>query len=798
MPRVRASVCFARSEPLTEPMNAPIAVEQQPAWDVPKVSAQTRLNLARARVYKRLERAIQFPVVIVCAAAGFGKSTVLREFCELRHVEHRRIVLSRKHADSIDFMRALATCLSDAAPALLTSYMGIYERVNRADDMPRQIAQWAAGHLGAVDVTLIIDGLENATDERLFLVLSELVDLTSATPMRWIIAAQRVTAFPMARWLADDRMDLPIDEVDLALTYDDFHSSLTEFPESLGSDELRALCSSAANWPAAVALLLSDANAPERAPRVAFQRRPYADFATRAFLARSGIEQRFLLETCLYTSFNVELLAAAGWQDVGSTLTSLHDAGAFMYGEPNGAYRYHEVFRGFLQDRLQSSGGEIYPRIGAATASVCRRIGRWSDALELYTDLHALPPLASLLSEHGFELMDRGEADIVSRGTALLGDAEFAAFPVALALKASLESLRGSFDVAEAWFRHAIKNVGDSSQRGPIVFRFATDLVRRDRRDAIDLLRPIVEEGEHELGLAVSLAGLLATAYATHHMDVEAAHTIERALAQMSGVESTSIRAKVFFQAGYVALFARDFARAKSFAQLAVDTALGAHLYDIAARALSILYNVAMDHDDDFVATRKHLDLLASCSIKAGSRHLLMYATLGQYELEVLSGNLVESARLDAALKSLEVDYSVIATETLLPAQALRATWSGDFHRAYRLIAPTAEKQITPVRQAHRYAEIGVYAAAAGLRREAAAAAASALATLPKSAPADNAVTIYPGIRRLSANAPRAPAARIAHALQTQSGRQPHAPTSAIGRRDPADQRALDARAVCA
>ncbi len=704
-------------------------------------TTQSLLWAARGRVHRRLARAIEFPVVVVSAPSGFGKSTVLREYFAAADYAHRRLILAPKHADLLGFMRVLAACVADVAPALTTSFMGVYDRMNGADDAPRQIAQWAAGHLRRADVNILIDGLENAADERLFGLLTELVDQTSDACVQWIILTQDAGRFPVARWLADDRMDVPIDEVDLALSVEDLETGVRLTHAPVDASRICALAESAAHWPAAVALLLCELLTGASLQRELTQRSPYADFADRAFSACSGVEQRFLLETCLYRRFDREVLGVAGWTHVDSTLERLSDAGAFIYHDATGAYCYHELFRGFLEDRLRSKASEMFARIASQAAAVCHRVGRWSDALELYTDLQAATPLASLLSEHGFALMDRGEADTVSRALASLGENDFTAFPVALALKASLESLNGSFDVAEAWFRHAIKNVGDSSARSAIVFRFATDLVRRDRRDAIDLLKPIVDESGHDLNLTVSLAGLLATAYATHHMDAEAAQAIQRALDRMPAVDDVAICAKLYYQAGYVALFAQDWSSAKRFAQRALDTALDAHLYDIAARALSILYNVAMDHEDDIITTRKHLEELASCSIKAGSRYLLMYATLSQYEIEVLAGNLVESARLDATLVSLEVDYSVIATETLLPAQALRATWTGDFHRAYRLIAPTAEKQITPIRQAQRYAEIAVYAAAAGLREEAATAADRALVLTPKSAFGDKTIT---------------------------------------------------------
>ncbi len=728
------ALAFARSY---MPAVNDVACSLPVADPLPQPTAQRLLSLARERIFGRLERATTFPILIAAAPAGFGKSTVVREFLTTRALPHRRLTLCTGEADLFGFMREFATCLGDLAPALLTSFMGVYDRMHRLDDAPRAIAAWAVGHLESLELALIIDGLESVTDERLFTLLIELVDQTWHAPLRWIFIGDTADRFPVARWLANDRMDLPFDDVDFTITFEDLRFAVGRTGTAIDDRTLHRLCAGALNWPAAIALALSDVAALADAAGDAGQPRSYTPFALRAFLARSAAEREFLLATCLYKHFDRALLAVAGRERSDALLERLCDAGAFIFADVDGSYRYHEVFRVFLEEQLRTAGNDLFTRVALASAAVCERVGRWLDALELYTGLHAAEPLAALLSARGFELMDRGEADAVNRGLRALGEREFAAYPVALAVRAGLESLNGSFDVAEAWFRHAIKNVGDSHQRGPIVFRFATDLVRQDRRDAIDLLQPIVAEGGHDLGLSVSLAGLLATAYATHQLNEESTQTIALALEQLVAVDDQAVRAKVYYQAGYVAFFARDPERAKAYARCALDTALASHLYDIAARALSILYNVAMDYEDDVDAARLHLEALASCSIKAGSRHLQTYATLGLFEIEVLCGNLVECARLDEALRSLDVDYSVFASETLLPAQALRATWSGDFHRAYRLVAPTAEKQITPARQAQRYAEIALYAAAAGLHTEASAALDRAQSTRHDVAPAD-------------------------------------------------------------
>ena len=112
----------------------------------------------------------------------------------------------------------------------------------------------------------------------------------------------------------------------------------------------------------------------------------------------------------------------------------------------------------------------------------------------------------------------------------------------------------------------------------------------------------------------------------------------------------------------------------------------------------------------------------------AGSRELLLYATLCLYELEVSSGRVSRIEQLNEQLKELEIFFCVLTTETLLPAQALQVAWDGDFYRAYRLLQWSGEHQINLDRRAYRYAEIALYAAASGLRDEASAAAERALA----------------------------------------------------------------------
>ena len=129
-----------------------------------------------------------------------------------------------------------------------------------------------------------------------------------------------------------------------------------------------------------------------------------------------------------------------------------------------------------------------------------------------------------------------------------------------------------------------------------------------------------------------------------------------------------------------------------------------------------MLFNIAILHDDDVPAGRRALAKLEEAGRKAGSTTLRIYALLNAYSIEVDAGDVAAIERLDAELRDLQVFLTATASEALLPAQALRAAWDGRFEHAYELLAPGAEKLFDDDRMAYRWAEIAVYAAAAGRR----------------------------------------------------------------------------------
>jgi hypothetical protein len=136
--------------------------------------------------------------------------------------------------------------------------------------------------------------------------------------------------------------------------------------------------------------------------------------------------------------------------------------------------------------------------------------------------------------------------------------------------------------------------------------------------------------------------------------------------------------------------------------------------YETVAGAASVLYNIALDVDEDLGAAADLLRQIADCGAKCANVDKQLYALVAAYEIEVERGDEAAIEILEVALKDFDVSYAGrIIGEGLLPSQVLQLGWQGEFARAHRVLKASGGQQQDAGRRALRWAEISVYAAAA-------------------------------------------------------------------------------------
>src|SRR5581483_10471489 len=176
------------------------------------------MPLMRARVNDRLARATRFPVTVLIAPAGFGKSVALRDFLETARLEAVRVEVARDDATLLLFARRLADALAPLAPDARAAFPAAQERIAAADDPVRELATWFSEHLKRAVGTVVVDDLHHAAaDPRTVALVVALVERT-AERIRWIVATRSDAGLPIASWVGYGRMDLPVGEDELLFT----------------------------------------------------------------------------------------------------------------------------------------------------------------------------------------------------------------------------------------------------------------------------------------------------------------------------------------------------------------------------------------------------------------------------------------------------------------------------------------------------------------------------------------------------------------------------------------------------
>lgn len=664
----------------------------------------------RARVNERLERAARFPVTLIAAPAGFGKSVALRDFLASGNAQALRCDFRREDAGLLAFVRRLCETLEPVAPSALAAFPALQERVLAGDEPVRQLSDWFAEHLRGISCTIALDDLHDAAaDQASIALLADLVE-RSIPSIRWIVAARGDMGLPVASWIAYGHMDLPVGEDDLRFTAQEALTVAEAGGSSIDPPEIESLRAFTEGWAAALVIALRTRTlaADLRSAASGTREMIYRYLAEQVFSTLDAPERDFALASCVFSSFDAQLAAALGASE--TLLRSLRAKALFLSERDAGVYRYHDLFREFLETELRRRGEPARQDALRRGARLLEDRGEDALALALYGKAGAHQEVLALLERAGLALFERGQGDALSAAIDAIPEHLRRTHAPALGLRAVLAASRGHFDLAQRSFVEAIDLAqADHDLRVSLVHRYAIQLVRHDR-DAIALLEPLVAQEALPASLRVPVLGTLATAHARAGSNHDAVACIERALALLDRSVADAERARFYQQAAHVYEHAGRAAEARSHARAAIDLALRGNLYDVAARAYSVEYALAYEEDGDPDALLEIVNSLDECARKGASVQSRSFALLAAYEIESERGDDRALERLDAALAQAASSIPRGHLETLLPARALRAAWLGDFQAAHDLLDGTTSHAHAQDRRSLRAAEIALYA----------------------------------------------------------------------------------------
>src|SRR6266508_4339360 len=356
--------------------------------------------IERPRITRLLDETKARTIMLV-APAGFGKTTLARQWLESRpHGWYRGSPASSDVA-------ALAAGVAGAAAAIVPDAgKRMVERLGIVGAPPPK-ADALAGMLGG-DLAAWPDEAWVAIDDYHFAMESAasetfVEELSVRSPVRLLVTSRTRPTWATARRMLYGEI-LEVGRSALALTHDEAREVLADRK----AEEVAGLMALTEGWPAVIGLaslstepVVSEAELPDTL---------YEYCAEELFQKFPRVLRTALCTIALAPSISVELLRELFGEEAARVAHAAEEGG-FVTRSKSGDFDMHPLLRTFLLAKLEEEQSEKIARIVRDLASHLVRARQWDDALAVASRSEDLALLEGLIDSAMDELLGQGRLE---------------------------------------------------------------------------------------------------------------------------------------------------------------------------------------------------------------------------------------------------------------------------------------------------------------------------------------------------------------------------------------------------
>jgi LuxR family transcriptional regulator, maltose regulon positive regulatory protein len=397
------------------------AAKIQPPRPAPGVLLRSRLLDA---LYEHAECRLQF----VLAPAGFGKTTLLTDFVHGAPFPSAWATLDAGDRDPVTFVETVHAALRRIVPSLgertLAALHGPADAAERMPAIARILAQEVEEAIDELTVLVLDDYHEADESAAVTAFMDELLRRLPDT-LRILIAGRTIPGITISRLIVE-RQVFGLGEADLRFTSAELMALLRRSGQEVAPGDVAALAERAEGWIAGFLLSVPQLWTGLVNGLIAGRGEGalYDYLAAEAFDRQPEHIQRFLLETSAPETADLDVVAALlGPGSWSSLLDEIERAGLFITRLRSGrdAFRYHQLFRRFLQARLRETDPEAYRRGHGRTAGFLAERGQWQLAIAHYQEAGDQTRAIALLDRVAPELERSGRRRSLAEAVAAVG-----------------------------------------------------------------------------------------------------------------------------------------------------------------------------------------------------------------------------------------------------------------------------------------------------------------------------------------------------------------------------------------
>lgn len=394
-------------------------VTSNPKYTIPEPRA---VVVRRQRLLDFLHQHVDLPVQLVSAPAGYGKTTLMSDFAKDIDVPVCWYTVDELDRDPHSFLINIYNAIQMKFPALDVPSVTEHEHVSSSDVASH--GEWQGLVNGLVEgirrsvrefFILIIDDLHMVSTDSTILSAADLLIQKLPENCRVIISTREIPQLASLPRLISQRKVSGIGPSELRFTSDEIKALIKmNFDLDITDEEAERMEKESEGWITAILLtthslwkgLFRDALVANGQNSLLFDY-----MAAEVFSQLPPAVQRFLLSTSICNEFDAEL---------GNVLNSIDNAQEVIQDiesrnlfitrldGPQPWYRYHNLFRDFLRERLQSVASPDFLHLHAVAAEYYLQMGDHRQAIHYYIQGAEYTKALELLEAHAESLSHAG------------------------------------------------------------------------------------------------------------------------------------------------------------------------------------------------------------------------------------------------------------------------------------------------------------------------------------------------------------------------------------------------------
>ncbi|MCM3765987.1 BTAD domain-containing putative transcriptional regulator [Neobacillus niacini] len=422
--------------------------------------------IRRAKLTRKMKTIPNYPLTVIHAGAGYGKSTAMALFMNDEKILGCWYSISSMDDDILPFLAHIIHAIRKIVPHFgmeLSAYIETIDRYIREEEL-NYLCSLFINELLDIDfeITLVLDDFHQI--EQSYTINSWMEKLLEHIPdnLQIVISSRSRPVWKQLTKMKVTGRLLEITRDDLILTIEEMELLLLDlYGIELEEPQLQTIYQLTEGWIIALCMIaqqiplksdISDFFAHSTHSLTEF----FQYLVMEVFAKQPPMIQQFLEQTSIFEEIDEELcVEVIGFQAASSLLEQLKERNLFIQKVGQNHYRYHALFKEFLEKQFQTNNPRNYAMLHERCARFYEKRKMLEKALYHYQRLHHTKAMAAILQENGFRMLENGKLESLSDHLAKIADEELGTYYQLWLLKAEVCRYRSQYSEAERFYQLA-------------------------------------------------------------------------------------------------------------------------------------------------------------------------------------------------------------------------------------------------------------------------------------------------------------------------------------------------------